>query len=145
MSNLVGRVLLKRFRVDAYIASGGMSVVYKVWDMQRNVPLAMKVLHLDLAEDPTVLKRFEREARALQRLAHPHIVPFYGIFQADGLSFLLEQYIAGPTLKQILRERQGLLPLEEVLSYFKAICSALSYAHNNGVVHGDVKPGNVMV
>jgi serine/threonine protein kinase len=145
MSNLIGKTLLNRFRVDAYIASGGMSVVYKVWDLERNVWLAMKVLHLDLADDPMVLKRFEREARALQKLAHPHIVPFYGIFQARDLTFLLEQYINGPTLKQILKERQSPMSIEESMSYLKAICTALSYAHNNGVVHCDIKPGNVMV
>lgn len=145
MSNLIGRTLLNRYRVDSYIASGGMSVVYKVWDTQRNTWLAMKVLHLDLADDPTVLKRFEREARALQKLTHPHIVSFYGLYQEEDFFFLLEQYVGGPTLKQILKQNNRPLSIEDTLSILKAICTALSYAHNNDVVHCDIKPGNVMV
>src|SRR3990172_7414951 len=89
--NIIGRILLNQFRVDAFVASGGMGTVYRVWDLKRNVSLAMKVLHADLAEDPSVLKRFKREANALQRLAHPNIVPFYGMYQTSEFSFLVEQ------------------------------------------------------
>jgi len=145
-SNLIGRTLLDQFRVDAFIASGGMGAVYRAWDLKRNVYLAMKVLHADLADDPAVFKRFQREARALQKLAHPNIVPFYGLYQTEELVFLLERFIDGPTLKHILRQRGGQpMPLQEVLVYFKALSAALGYAHANGVVHCDVKPGNVMV
>lgn len=116
------------------------------WDLQRNVPLVMKVLHADLTEDPAILKRFKREARALEKLAHPNIVTFYGLYQTLDFSFLLEQYMDGPSLKQILRRRDGNpLPISEILSYMKAITSALGYAHTHDVVHCDVKPGNVMI
>jgi serine/threonine protein kinase len=142
-TNLTGQVLLKQFRVDAFVASGGMGTVYKVWDLQRNVPLAMKVLHSDLAEDPSILKYFQREANALRKLTHPNIVPFYGFFHADELTFLLESYITGPTLKQILKGKP--IPVLVMLSYLKALCAALGYAHSFGVVHCDVKPGNVMI
>src|SRR5512136_774448 len=101
-ADLIGKILLNQFRVDAFIASGGMGAVYRVWDLKRNVPLAMKVLHADLADDPTMFKRFQREANALKKLAHPNIVPFYGLFQTGGLTFLLERYIDGPTLKEVL-------------------------------------------
>jgi serine/threonine protein kinase len=142
----MGRVLLGQFRVDAFIASGGMGAVYRVWDLMRNVPLAMKVLNAELADDPSVFKRFQREARALKKLAHPNIVPFYGLYQAEGVPFLLERFIDGSTLKDILGVRKGKpLPVEEALEYLKAIGAALGYAHANGVVHCDVKPGNVMV
>jgi serine/threonine protein kinase len=146
MTNLIGHVLLNRFRVDAFVASGGMGVVYRVWDTQRNVPLAMKVLNADLSEDPAAFKRFQREATALQNLAHPHIVPFYGIYQAEDATFLIEQYVDGPTLKNLMRQRRS-VPMQpmEALVYLKALCSALSYAHNMGFVHCDVKPGNVMI
>lgn len=146
MSNLVGRVFLNRFRVDAYLGSGGMGVVYRVWDIQRNVPLAMKVLHADLADDPTAFKRVQREAQALQELAHPNIVPFYGMFQADGFTFLIEQYVDGPTLEATLRQQHN-QPMQpyQTLIYLKALCAALGYAHNRGFVHCDVKPGNVMI
>jgi serine/threonine protein kinase len=145
-SNLLGRVLFDQFRVDAFIASGGMGAVYRVWDLKRNVPLAMKVLHAELAEDPLIIKRFQREARALKKLAHPNIVPFYGLFQTSDIVFLLEHFIDGPNLKQILQNRQGKpMPIQEALIYLKALCAALGYAHANGVVHCDVKPGNVML
>ena len=144
--NIIGTILINQYRVDAFIASGGMGTVYKVWDLKRNVYLAMKVLHGELADDPSMFKRFQREARALQRLAHPNIVPFYGLHKTDEFAFLLERFIDGGTLGQILKRNRGkALPLPEVLAYMRALCSALGYAHANGIVHCDVKPGNVMV
>ena len=144
--NLIGKILLNQYRVDAFIASGGTGAVYRVWDLKRNVPLAMKVLHAELAEDPSVFKRFQREARALQKLAHPNIVPFYGLFQTQDIAFLLERFVDGPTLKNILRQSQGKpLSIEETLVYLKALSAAIGYAHANGVVHCDIKPGNVMI
>jgi serine/threonine-protein kinase len=142
----IGQTLLNQYRVDAFIASGGMGAVYKVWDLKRNVPLAMKVLHSDLAEDPSMFKRFQREANALKKLAHPNIVPFYGLFQTLDFAFLLEHYIDGPSLKNILKQKQG-KPMEvrEALPYLKALCAALGYAHSYRVVHCDVKPGNVLI
>lgn len=142
----IGQVLFNQFRVEAFIASGGMGAVYRVWDMQRNAPLAMKVLHADLADDPAVFKRFQREARALQKLTHPNIVPFYGLYHLEDIAFILESYIDGPSLKDVLRQTKGEgLPIPQALSYLKAISAALGYAHSNGVVHCDVKPGNVMI
>ena len=144
-TNLIGQILLNRYRVESFVASGGMGAVYRVWDTQRNVPLAMKVLHADLADDPSVFKRFEREARALQNLAHPNIVPFYGLHHVDDFVFILEQYIDGFTLQKLLRRPPRSLELGEALTYMKALCAALGYAHAHDVVHCDVKPGNVMI
>jgi len=146
MKDLIGKVVDKNYRVDAFIESGGMGAVYRVWDLKRNVALAMKVLHEDLADDPSVFSRFEREANALKKLAHPNIVPFYGIRRTSDFAFLLERFIDGPSLKDILKQkRRQPFSIDEVLIYFKAICSALGYAHSNDVVHCDVKPGNVIV
>jgi serine/threonine protein kinase len=145
-ANLISQTLLNQYRVDAYVASGGMGVVYRVWDLKRNVPLAMKVLHADLAEDPSVYKRFKREANALKKLTHPNIVPFYGVEESRGTAFLLERFVDGPTLKDLLKQRQGTpIPVNEALTYLKVLSAALGYAHANGVVHCDVKPDNVMV
>ena len=142
----IGQVLLNQFRVDSFVASGGMGAVYRVWDLQRNALLAMKVLHAELADDPSIFKRFRREARALQKLTHPNIVPFYGLYQLDDLVFILERFIDGPSLKDMLRQNKGeALPIPQTLSYLKAVSAALGYAHSNGVVHCDVKPGNVMI
>ena len=144
--SIINQTLLNQYRVDAFIASGGMGTVYRVWDLKRNVPLAMKVLHSDLAEDPHMFKRFKREANALKKLTHPNIVQFYGLFQTLDFAFLLEGFIDGPSLKDILRQRGGTpLPVQEALTYLKALSSALGYAHANRVVHCDVKPGNILV
>lgn len=146
MSTLIGQVLLSRFRVDAFVASGTMGAIYRVWDQERNVSLALKVLHSELAEDPHVFNHFKREANALKKLTHPNIVRFYGLYQTQDLAFLLEQYIDGPTLKDILRQKAGKpLSIQEALVYLKAVSSGLGYAHANGVVHCDVKPGNVLI
>jgi formylglycine-generating enzyme required for sulfatase activity len=144
--SLIGRTLLSQFRVDANVASGGMGTVYRVWDLKRNTPLAMKVLHAELADDPAMFKRFQREARALERLAHPNIVPFYGLHRAEEFAFLLERFIDGPSLKDLLQQHRGEpLSFLEVLVFLKALCAGLGYAHAHGVVHCDVKPGNLMV
>jgi eukaryotic-like serine/threonine-protein kinase len=145
-NNIIGQVFLNQFRVEAFMAAGGMGAVYRVWDLKRNVPLAMKVLHADLADDPSIFKRFKREANALKKLAHPNIVPFYGLFDTPEMAFLLERFVDGPSLSELLRKRKGQpMPVHEVLIYLKGLCAALGYAHANGVVHCDVKPGNVMM
>jgi len=144
--NLIGQTFFNQYRVDAFIASGGMGAVYRAWDLKRNAYLALKVLHDDLLEEPSILKRFKREARALERLTHPNIVPFYGFYQTPSFAFLLEAYIDGPSLKDVIR-RHGRQPFpeKEALIYLKALCAALGYAHSYGVIHCDLKPGNVML
>jgi serine/threonine protein kinase len=144
--DLIGETLLNQFRIENFIAAGGMATVYRVWDLQRSVPLAMKVLHPELAEDPAFMARFEREAHSLQLLVHPNIVPFYGLFREENLTFLLERYIDGPTLDEVLRWRAGKpMPLVDALVYFKAMYTSLGYAHAQGIIHCDVKPGNVLI
>ena len=106
----------------------------------------MKVLHEDFLDDPVILESFKREARAFARLAHPNIVPCYGMEVTQDAAFLLTNFIDGPSLKNILKNRgQQPLSVTESLAFLKAISAALGYAHYNGVVHCDVKPGNVLV
>jgi len=139
----LNQTLLNRYRIDAFIASGGMGAVYRVWDEQRNVSLALKVLHDDLVDDPALVKSFMREARALERLRHPNIVPFYGAKESQDRVFLLAHFINGPTLKRILKATK--FSILDSLTVLKALCAALGFAHRNNVVHCDVKPGNIMV
>jgi serine/threonine-protein kinase len=140
------QLILNQYRVEEFIDAGGMGKVYRVKDLRRNALLAMKVLNEELANDSSVLKLFKREAKALEVLTHPNIVRFYGIRQSGDLVFLLEDYIDGPSLKEILASQKGRpLSLPEAMVYLKALCSALGYAHNSGIVHCDVKPGNVML
>mgnify|MGYP000949845094 CR=1 FL=1 len=142
--NLIGKVIQKRYLVEAFIDSGAMKTVYKVKDLERGVPLALKMLHSGMEEDPVLLRSFKRDAKAIKDLGHPNIVRFYGFEQSGKLIFMLEEYIDGPSLKDVLKE-QGKLSVEESLIYFKALCAALGYAHNNNTIHCDVKPGNVMI
>ena len=146
MPNLTGLTFLNRYRVDAFVDAGKMGSVYRVWDLQRSAYLAMKVLHSDTADDPAAFSSFEREAQSLESLAHPNIVPFYGVHRTQAFDFLLEGFMDGPSLKDLLRQRQGApLPVAEALIYLKALCAALGYAHHRGYVHCDIKPANVML
>jgi len=123
-----------------------MGTVYRVWDLKRNVPLAMKVLHADLAEDRDILERFQREARALRSLEHPNIIPFYGFYQTSSHNLLLQLYIDGPTLRDVLSQHTGhTLSTLDILCIMKSLCSALSFAHSKNVVHCDIKPANVLI
>jgi len=146
VQNLIGQTIANRYRVDSLLGRGGMAEVYKVWDHSRMTPLALKLLHEDLAMDKVFLRRFKREAETLAKLQHPHIVRFYGLGQ-DGLqAFMLMDFIEGITLKQkIFTSAQSGLPLEEIREVSRSICSALGYAHKEGLVHCDLKPGNVML
>jgi len=145
MQNLVGEILLNRYRVDDLIGRGGMAEVYKVWDQQRAVYLAMKLLREDMAEDKVFLRRFKREAQTLAKLQHPHIVKFYGLEQDGALAFMLLDYIEGHSLRREIFDAPGPLPFSRISQIMKPVCSALHYAHNMGMVHCDLKPGNVMI
>lgn len=143
---LIHRILLERYRVDEFIAAGGMGAVYRVYDLERNAPLAMKILHDDLADDPAFVRRFEREAKNLEKLTHPNIVPFYGLVHDDEFVFLLQAYIDGNSLKELLSRRGGRpFSPQESLVWIKSLQAALGYAHVNHVIHCDLKPGNVMI
>jgi serine/threonine protein kinase len=141
-----GQIINTRYTVEAFLGRGGMSDVYLVHDVERRADLAIKVLHENLVEDQVILKSFRREANALQTLEHPKIVRFYGIEESQDDIFLVEQYIDGPTLKEVLRHRQNQpMGITEALTYLKAISDALGYAHIKGIVHCDMKPANIMV
>ncbi len=146
MNDLLNQTLLNRYRVDSFLGRGGMADVYRVWDSERAVTLAMKVLREDLSQDFTFLRRFQREARVLESLRHPHIVRYYGLEQEDLLAFMLMDYVDGTTLRaEIFKRRREPFRAEEILHYLQPVCSALHYAHRQGVVHCDVKPANVLI
>lgn len=141
----IGEKLKNRYRVDAFIGRGGMAEVYRVWDLQRGVPLAMKVLREDLAEDIVFLRRFEREAKNLTRLQHPNIVRCYGLEREEHIAYMLMDYIDGWTLRSEIFDAHGPLPMNRILEIMRPICSALNYAHQMGMVHCDVKSANIMI
>ena len=122
-----------------------MAEVYKVWDSKRGVHLAMKLMHEDLALDNVFLRRFKREARTLEKLQHPNIVRFYGLEQEGRLVFMLMDFVDGESLKHRIFDARGPIPLDEVYEVIQPVCQALRYAHGEGFVHADVKPGNIMI
>ncbi len=145
MSDLIGRTLLNRYRVDAFVGRGGMAEVFRAWDSKRLVNVAIKFLNADLAEDFVFLHRFEREARAMVRLAHPHIVRILGFEETPGMAFMVMEYIEGLTLRRYLNLLEHPLTLAETLSVLEPVCGALHYAHQMGVYHCDVKPANIFI
>jgi tRNA A-37 threonylcarbamoyl transferase component Bud32 len=145
MPNIIGQTLAQRYRVDEFVGRGGMAEVYKVWDSTRAVYLAMKLLREDLAEDKIFLRRFKREGATLGKLQHPNIVRFYGLEQDGELAFMLMDFVDGISLRKEIFRQSGPFPAQRVQQVTHAICSALHYAHQMGMVHCDMKPGNVMI
>jgi len=140
-----GQTIANRYRVDQFLGRGGMAEVYKIWDTHRNTALAMKVLHEDLAVDRVFMRRFQREAETLAKLQHPNIIRFYGLEQEDRLAFMLLDYVEGENLKPKIFDAKGPYPLPELMNVMRGVCQALAYAHREGLVHNDIKPGNIMI
>jgi serine/threonine-protein kinase len=142
MSQLSG-TRLGPYEIIAAIGAGGMGEVYKARDTRLDRAVAIKVLPDSLASDPEFRERFDREARTISQLTHPHICTLYDVGEAAGTAFLVMEYLEGETLEQRLRTRA--LPLDEALQIAIQIADALSVAHHRGIVHRDLKPGNVML
>ena len=131
------------YRIESSIGAGGMGEVYRAQDTRLDRTVAVKVLPAHLAEDPALRARFEREARSLSSLSHPHICALYDVGQQDGIDFLVMEYLEGETLGA--RLAKGPLVAEEALLIGIQIAEALDKAHRQGVIHRDLKPGNVML
>ncbi len=134
---------LGSYEVLSPLGAGGMGEVYKARDTRLDRTVAIKVLPSHLADKPQLRERFEREARAVSSLNHPHICTLYDIGQQDGTHYLVMEYLEGETLAQ--RLDKGPLPLDQVLRYAIEIADALDKAHRQGVTHRDLKPGNIML
>ncbi len=145
MIPLLGKTLNKRYLIEEHIGRGGMAEVYRAYDQQRGVYLALKVLREDLAEDKVFLRRFEREAKTLAMLQHPNIVRFYGFEHSDGYVYMLMEYVEGETLRKMIAEKDVLMSEEEALAILDPVCRALHYAHQMGRMHCDVKSANILI
>ncbi|MEU3145188.1 Stk1 family PASTA domain-containing Ser/Thr kinase [Streptomyces sp. NPDC006999] len=141
---LVGQVLDGRYRVEARIAVGGMATVYRAVDTRLDRVLALKVMHPALAADGSFVDRFIREAKSVARLAHPNVVQVFDQGTDRGYVYLAMEYIAGCTLRDVLRERGALQP-RAALDILEPMLAALGAAHRAGFVHRDMKPENVLI
>lgn len=128
------------YEVQALLGAGGMGEVYRAKDTRLDRAVAIKVLPQSLSNDPDRRARFEREARAISALNHPHICTLHDVGQEDGIDYLVMEYLEGESLAD--RLVRGALPLEQVLRYGAETAEALDKAHRRGIVHRDLKPGN---
>ncbi len=131
------------YEIQAPVGAGGMGDVYQATDTKLGRPVALKIIRAELVANEEVLRRFEREARVLASLNHPCIAAIHSIEESDGTTFLVLEYVPGPTLAE--RLRRGPLPIREALLVGKQIAEALEAAHAKGIIHRDLKPANIKV
>ncbi len=140
---LVSGVRLGPYEILTPLGAGGMGEVYKARDTRLERTVAIKVLPSHLSSSPEVRQRFEREAKTISQLSHPHICALYDVGNQDGVEYLVMEYLEGETLAE--RLAKGPLSLEQTLRFGIEIADALDKAHRQGIVHRDLKPGNVML
>jgi eukaryotic-like serine/threonine-protein kinase len=144
VSSQLGTLLSDRYRLDAQVGHGGMSTVYRAFDVVLERQVAIKLMHRDIAADADQLERFRREARAVAQLNHPHVVGVIDAGEDDNTPYIVFEYVEGETLKDRIR-RHGRLPIPEAVAYAIEIARALGAAHERHIVHRDVKPQNVLI
>jgi eukaryotic-like serine/threonine-protein kinase len=131
------------YEIQSPLGAGGMGEVYRARDTRLDRSVAVKILPSHLSEDPEAKQRFDREARTISSLNHPNICTLHDVGHQDGIDYLVMEYLEGQTLAD--RLSKGPLPIEQVLKYGIDICEGLERAHRSGVVHRDLKPGNIML
>ena len=139
-----GELIAERYELEAIVGTGGMSTVYRAHDQLLERKVALKVLHPHYADDEEYVERFRREARAVAKLSHPHIVTVIDRGEDDGQQYIVFEYVDGENLKQLV-QRTGPLPTRRAIELAIEIADALAFAHENGLVHRDVKPQNVLL
>ena len=132
-----------KLEVLELLGKGGMGAVYKARQPGLDRLVAVKILPVEISDDPDFVERFQREARALAKLSHPHIVAVYDYGQIDDLCYIIMEFVDGTNLRQAVRTKT--LASDEALAIVPQICEALQFAHDEGVVHRDIKPENILI
>ncbi|MDL2718058.1 MAG: protein kinase [Acidobacteriota bacterium] len=133
-----------RYRVVKILGRGGMGAVYRCHDLELDRDVALKLIRPEIAEDPATLERFRREIQLSSRITHRNVLRVYDLGEVEGIRFLTMQFVDGDDLASLIK-REGRLPTPRVLAIFGEICKGLSAAHEQGVVHRDLKPQNIML
>jgi len=133
-----------RYRIVRSLGEGGMANVYLAHDLILDRDVAVKLLRLDLRDDPKTIKRFQREALATTELVHPHIVSLYDVGEENGMQYLVMEYVKGMDLKNYIKENFP-LPLQQVIDIMEQILSAVATAHAHNIIHRDLKPQNILI
>jgi len=141
---MIGTVLSGRYKLEAKLGSGGMSTVYLAKDTTLDRPVAVKVMHREMSEQPDQLERFRQEARAVAKLSHPNVVAVIDAGEDHGHPYIVFEYVEGETLKQLIG-RVGALDPQEAIAYAIEVARGLTVAHGRNMVHRDIKPQNVLI
>src|ERR1700736_5836677 len=140
---LIPGTKLGPYEIQSPLGAGGMGEVYRARDTRLDRTVAVKILPSHLSENREARQRFEREARVISSLNHPHICVLHDVGTQDGTSYLVMEYVQGESLES--RLQKGPLPLKQALECGIQICEGLQKAHRAGIVHRDLKPGNIML
>ena len=144
MERYVGKRLDGRYEIHELIGAGGMACVYKAFDRQENRWVAIKILKDEYSQNSEFLRRFRNESRAIAVLSHPNIVKIYDVSFGDRIQYIVMEYVDGITLKDYIHHN-GALPWKESVHFTSQVLRALQHAHDNGIIHRDVKPQNIML
>ncbi|MCE5167945.1 Stk1 family PASTA domain-containing Ser/Thr kinase [Paenibacillus profundus] len=141
---MIGTTLAGRYEIIARVGGGGMALVYKALDNLLNRYVAVKVLRQQFVHDEEFIRRFRREAQSAASLSHPNVVSIYDVGQEEDTHFIVMEYIEGHNLNEIIQERAP-LQTEEAVRISIQICDALEHAHQNRIIHRDIKPHNILI
>ena len=139
-----GTLLAQRYRVVSLLGRGGMGEVYRANDLLLGQAVALKFLPAQWTSDEATLARFRNEVRIARQISHPNVCRVYDIGEVEGSTYLSMEYVDGEDLASLLR-RIGRLPQDKALEIARQLCAGLAAAHDKGVVHRDLKPGNIML